>query len=188
MSSVCLAAGDKFVAVKIDENDLYTGVLKLLESIKSDWAANNIKLKTLTDGITNKLVSCQHLGKEKENDIILVRVYGNKTDLFIDRTAEIRNIKTLNVLGLAPQLYGIFENGLAYQYYPGNTLDVDTVIDDQIWPLVAKQLARMHKVSLGNEIPKEPFVWDKIEQFLSLIPQPFSTEAKQTRKCNLQQR
>lgn len=184
MSSVCLAAGDKFVAVKIDENDLYTGVLKLLESIKSDWAANNIKLKTLTDGITNKLVSCQHLGKEKENDIILVRVYGNKTDLFIDRTAEIRNIKTLNVLGLAPQLYGIFENGLAYQYYPGNTLDVDTVIDDQIWPLVAKQLARMHKVSLRNEIPKEPFVWDKIEQFLSLIPQPFSTEAKQTRFAN----
>lgn len=63
-----------------------------------------------------------------------------------------RNIKTLNVLGLAPQVYGIFENGLAYQYYPGVTLNVESVTNDNIWPLVATQMAKMHKVQLGKEV------------------------------------
>lgn len=45
MSSVCLAAGDVYVPVKIEENDLYTGVLKLLEVIKPNWTPNNITFK-----------------------------------------------------------------------------------------------------------------------------------------------
>lgn len=45
MASICLAAGDKYVQVKIDENDLYTGVLKLLKSIRPNWTQENIKLK-----------------------------------------------------------------------------------------------------------------------------------------------
>lgn len=45
--------------------------------------------KLLTDGITNKLVGCNLLGAD-ERDTVLVRVYGNKTDLLIDRTAETR--------------------------------------------------------------------------------------------------
>lgn len=66
------------------------------------------------------------------------------------------------MLGLAPQIYGIFENGLAYQYYPGNTLDVNTVRDEKIWPLVAKQLAMMHKVQLGKEVCIHLFYLDYI--------------------------
>lgn len=49
-------------------------------------------------------------------------------------------------------MYGIFENGLAYQYYPGVTLNVDTVLDEKVWPLVAKNMAKMHKVDLGKEV------------------------------------
>lgn len=184
MSSACPVSGDIFVPIKIDENDIYAGVTKLLKNIRPKWNKENIKLKTLTDGITNKLVSCQYLEGNEKHDIVLVRVYGNKTDLFIDRTAEIRNIKTLNVLGLAPQVYGVFENGLAYQYYPGITLDVESVTNNNIWPLVATQMAKMHRVELGKDVPKEPFVWDKIEQFLSLLPDPYSSEDKQARFAN----
>lgn len=152
MSSACPVSGDIFVPIKIDENDIYAGVTKLLKNIRPKWNKENIKLKTLTDGITNKLVSCQYLEGNEKHDIVLVRVYGNKTDLFIDRTAEIRNIKTLNVLGLAPQVYGVFENGLAYQYYPGITLDVESVTNNNIWPLVATQMAKMHRVELGKDV------------------------------------
>ncbi|KOB75530.1 Choline/ethanolamine kinase [Operophtera brumata] len=168
MSKNCLLAGDIYVPVKIEENDLYTGIKKLLQVIRPSWPSENIKFKLFTDGITNKLVACQH---STEDEIVLVRIYGNKTDLLIDRNAEIRNIKTLNVLGLAPQVYGIFENGLAYQYYPGVTLNVDTVLDEKVWPLVAKNMAKMHKVDLGKE-------------FLCLLPEPFNTEAKETRFVN----
>ncbi|XP_063379777.1 ethanolamine kinase [Cydia fagiglandana] len=188
MSTVCLPAGDIFVPVQIEENDIYTGIFKLLEVIRPEWSKEHVKFKLYTDGITNKLVACQYQSQAQFNDnissgnnVVLVRIYGNKTDLIIDRTAELRNIKKLNVLGLAPKIYGIFENGLAYQYYPGITLNVDTVLDSKVWPLVAKQMAKMHKVQLGPEVTKKPMVWDKIDQFLNLLPEPFTDETKQKR-------
>jgi ethanolamine kinase len=46
-----------------------------------------------TDGITNKLIGCFH--EESPQDVVLVRVYGHKTDLLIDRNAETRNIQVL---------------------------------------------------------------------------------------------
>lgn len=53
---------------------------------------------------------------------------------------------------MAPNIYGVFENGLAYQYYPGVTLNIETVLDFKIWPLVARQMAKMHKVELSKEV------------------------------------
>ncbi|XP_053599660.1 ethanolamine kinase isoform X2 [Plodia interpunctella] len=138
-----------------------------------------------TDGITNKLVACRLCTNvDENNNVVLVRIYGNKTDLLIDRAAEIRNIKALHALGLAPEIYGIFENGLAYQYYPGVCLNTESVYDDKIWPLVAKQMAKMHKVKLGQEVNQEPVLWEKTEQFLSLIPERFTDENKQKRFVN----
>lgn len=47
--------------------------------------------QTFTDGITNKLVACQFGEDSSHGDnVVLVRIYGNKTDLLIDRNAEIR--------------------------------------------------------------------------------------------------
>ncbi|XP_063823448.1 ethanolamine kinase [Ostrinia nubilalis] len=184
MSSVCLPAGDVFVPIKIEENNLHMGISKLLEVIRPNWPANDIKFKLFTDGITNKLVACQLNTDHNNENIVLVRIYGNKTDLLIDRNAELRNIKTLNKLGLAPQVYGMFENGLAYQYYPGETLTVESVLNPKIWPLVATQMAKMHKVKLAEEIKEEPMVWDKIEQFLMLLPEPFTDPKKHKRFVN----
>jgi hypothetical protein len=49
--------------------------------------------QVFTDGITNKLLGCFHEGSPE--DVVLVRVYGHKTDLLIDRNAETRNIQVL---------------------------------------------------------------------------------------------
>jgi hypothetical protein len=46
-----------------------------------------------TDGITNKLLGCFY--EESPEDVVLIRVYGHKTDLLIDRNAETRNIQVL---------------------------------------------------------------------------------------------
>lgn len=58
----------------------------------------------------------------------------------------------LNKAGLAPKIYGVFKNGLSYEYYPGVTLDTDTVADTKISSLVARHMAKMHKVQLGEEV------------------------------------
>lgn len=53
------------------------------------------KFQVFSNGISNKLVGIYF--NNKYNEMVLVRVYGNKTDLLIDREAEIKNIKVLNI-------------------------------------------------------------------------------------------
>lgn len=116
-------------------------------------------------------------------DVVLVRVYGNNTDLLIDRKAETRNFKLLNSFGYAPKLYATFDNGLVYEYVPGNTLTTASVIDPQIWPLVARQMARMHRINLDlvQTESKAPILENKAKQFLGIVPAIFTDPKKHKR-------
>ena len=83
-----------------------------------------------TAGITNKLVGC-YIGTKKD-EVILVRVYGQSTDLIIDRDAERQNMQILHRAGCAPPLYCTFNNGLCYGFVHGVCLDVDLVRDEVV--------------------------------------------------------
>lgn len=145
-----------------------------------------------TDGITNKLVGCFHSDTKSsssdvqetttditkisaaQDDVVLVRVYGNKTDLLIDRKAETRNIQMLHSHGFAPCLYAVFRNGLAYEYAPGVTLTSETVAEPQIWSLIARHMAEMHKIQLDIGSDDQPMLWGKVQQFLDILPESYS--------------
>lgn len=50
--------------------------------------------QSFTNGISNKLVGVWY--PEHYNEMVLVRVYGYKTDLLVDRKNEIKNIQVNN--------------------------------------------------------------------------------------------
>jgi ethanolamine kinase len=139
--------------------------------------------QVFTDGITNKLIGCFYLDPEKSiNENLLVRIYGNKSELMIDRLAEKRNMAMLFNAGLAPQLYATFNNGLVYEYVPGVTINSKTVHDSKIWTLVAKKMAKMHKLPLSpEEANSEPMIKTSCLKFLDLIPDVFTDPVKQER-------
>lgn len=91
-------------------------------------------LQLFTDGITNKLVACYT--DEDMADAVLVRVYGRKTELFVDRETELRNFQVLHAHGCAPDLYCAFQNGLCYEFLPGIALGPDHVRDPCIFRCV----------------------------------------------------
>lgn len=45
MSLFCIAAGDKFVPVTIEENDLFGGITKVLKVLRPTWPLDNVKFK-----------------------------------------------------------------------------------------------------------------------------------------------
>lgn len=59
--------------------------------------------------------------------MVLIRIYGANTDLIIDRDTEKNNIIFLSEHGLCPPLYAEFNNGVAYGFSPGQTLDPESV-------------------------------------------------------------
>jgi ethanolamine kinase len=138
-------------------------------------------IQLFTDGITNKLVGCFYNDLDNNTaDVILVRIYGNKTDLLIDRDAEKRNITVLHKHGLAPELFATFTNGLCYEYVPGYTLNPNNICEPKIWRLVATHMAKMHKLPLTPEqSTAEPMLKTKTLRFLDLIPQQFADRVKQ---------
>lgn len=132
-----------------------------------------------------KNTNTQNGSTDYTNSVVLVRVYGNKTDLLIDRKAETRNIKLLHSYGFAPSLFATFKNGLAYEYVPGVTLTPESVLRPEIWRLVARRMAEMHKVSQENglTIPsaRESMLWKKMQSFFDLVPERFSDADKHSR-------
>ena len=100
------------------EESLKNGASKIVSLIKPSWKTEDFRFKIFTDGISNKLIGVyvENVGKA---EMVLVRVYGAKTELIIDRNAEIRNMTVLNEVGCGCELYAQFGNGLAYEFLPG---------------------------------------------------------------------
>uniref|UniRef100_A0A8D8RYV4 Ethanolamine kinase n=1 Tax=Cacopsylla melanoneura TaxID=428564 RepID=A0A8D8RYV4_9HEMI len=69
--------------------------------------------------------------------------------------------------GLAHRLYAEFDNGLVYDYVRGVTTNPDTIRLPHIYPLVARTMARLHKVHSNMKHPK---LWNLGKLMLSLIP------------------
>ena len=59
------------------------------------------------------------------DDVILVRIYGNSTDLFIDREREMKAMVILHSIGCAAPIFCKFENGIAYGFVSGVMVNVD---------------------------------------------------------------
>lgn len=78
-----------------------------------------------TDGITNKLLGC-YVGGVMQ-DVVLVRIYGNKTELFVDRENEVKSFRTLHAHRCAPRLYCTFNNGLCYEFLQGQALEPEHI-------------------------------------------------------------
>ncbi len=85
-----------------------------------------------TEGITNFLVGCRLKSDESYADSVLMRIYGAKTDLIIDREREMLAMYVLNKANCAKPLLAKFQNGICYGFMPGSCLDADTVRDETI--------------------------------------------------------
>ncbi|XP_078046171.1 ethanolamine kinase 1 [Augochlora pura] len=166
--------------ITIDENEIVDGAIEIIKKIRPTWHLDKLQFKIFNDGITNKLIGVWY--SEHYNEMVLVRVYGHKTELLINRKDETRNIRILNKAGFTHSIYATFNNGLAYQFIEGVTLTTETVRKPDVYILIAKRMAQMHKLKPdSDEIPKEACIWSKLEKFMDIMPKQFSDDAKQTR-------
>ena len=179
--------------VKITDKNIETTVQLLISHLKKSWNINKLNKKVYDSGITNKLfgyyvnydgttVSPQ-FSEYGRSEIVLVRIYGNKTDLVIDRAQELRNFEELSKSGMAPNLYCTFSNGYCYKYLEGRALNPQDFNDKNILSLCARQIATMHCLQLSETYLKhhkqESLIFKTINRYISLIPQKYNSEEMQ---------
>nr|XP_004664481.1 ethanolamine kinase 1 [Jaculus jaculus] len=157
-----------------EEQRCRDGALSLLQHLRPHWDPQEVTLQLFTDGITNKLIAC-HVGESME-DVVLVRIYGNKTELLVDRDEEVKSFRVLQAHGCAPQLYCTFNNGLCYEFIQGEALDPQHVCQPAIFRLIARQLAKIHAIHAHNGWIPRSNLWLKMGKYFSLIPTGFADE------------
>ncbi|XP_075159359.1 ethanolamine kinase 1 [Haematobia irritans] len=161
-------------------------IQRLNGEIRTDDDNNDSGNLSDDDIDTRPQTNTNGIEEKRASDVILVRVYGNKTDLLIDRKAETRNILLLHTYGFAPTLYATFKNGLVYDFVPGVTLNTDSVHHPDVWSLVAQRMADMHRLvkpdwNRNAESKPVPMLWKKTQSFFDLVPERFSDANKHKR-------
>jgi len=161
--------------------DFRNEAFEIVSLLRPEWGSKlNFLCKQFTDGLTNKLIGVYV--KDLPKNMMLIRVYGLNSDLMIDRQKEIRNMKILHKNGCGAQLYAIFKNGIAYEYQSGSTLTVQSICDPEVFPALAKAIAKMHSVkedldkNSSASIEKKPCLWDLLRKFQILVPDGFPND------------
>ncbi|XP_070569904.1 ethanolamine kinase 1-like [Ptychodera flava] len=165
-------AGVKRINVTVDENNPEPGALDLMKTVRPEWKAKNIQFKVFTAGISNKLYGCYL--PENTRDMVLIRIYGHKSELTVDRAKEIETFQVLFKAKCGPELYCCFNNGICYQYIPGVTIDSDMVKSKKVYPLIANKMAKLHtlKPEDGRQILNAG-LFPTMKKYYQMIPREF---------------
>jgi len=141
----------RYVPLSYSSDDSDGSALRIVLAIRPEWtdATSKIEFVRFTDGITNTLLKAVNkrpgLSKEEvDKEAILLRAYGNGTDLIIDRHRETQNHELLGKFGLAPELLARFENGMLYRFIRGTVTHPEDLRKPAIYKAVARRLAEWH--------------------------------------------
>ncbi|XP_077994301.1 ethanolamine kinase 1-like [Glandiceps talaboti] len=172
--------GTRTVDISVDNDNPKVGALAIMKYVRPDWKTDSIQFKVFTEGLSNKIYGC-HLPADERN-MVLLRVYGEGSELTIDKAKEIETFQVLFKAKCGAELYCIFNNGLCYQFMPGNILDSDSVRADFIFPLIAHKMAKMHLIKSidGKPIP-EPSLFPTLRGWLEKIPKKLDDAEKNAR-------
>ncbi|RYP61595.1 hypothetical protein DL771_010076 [Monosporascus sp. 5C6A] len=206
----------RFIPLSYDSNDP-NSARKLVLALRPEWASPDSKVEFVrfTDGITNTLLKAvnkkEGLSEEEiDNEAILLRAYGNGTDVIIDRQRETQNHELLEKFGLAPELFARFDNGMMYRYIRGRPTSPADLRIPSIYLAISRRLAQWHatvpcihesypqkngldgltngshEVAVDLVAPGKPppNVWTVMQKWILALPT--KTEAQRTRQAALQ--
>ena len=174
-----------------------TSALDLILTLLPEWGQSDGKIDFihLKDGITNTLIKTVKkrpgaTEEQRDREAVLLRAYGNGTEVLIDRERESKSHTVLAQHGLAPPLLARFQNGLIYEFIRGQVCSSADLSKEPVWRGVARRLAQWHallpidadgkraiisddvKVSLAPTHPTSPGAPDKINAITSGKPTP----------------
>jgi len=143
----------RYIPLLYTSSESNESALRLVLAVRPEWAdaGSKVEFVRFTDGITNTLLKAVNkkpgLSKDDvDREAILLRAYGNGTDLIIDRLRETQNHELLMKHGLAPELLARFENGMMYRFIQGSVTQPGDLRKPAIFTAVARRLAQWHAV------------------------------------------
>ncbi|KAJ0416059.1 kinase-like domain-containing protein [Aspergillus carlsbadensis] len=152
-SAEVLAPTPRYIAKSYNHADSQASALRLVLTLNPHWEGgdNKIEFVRFTDGITNTLFKAINrkpglTEEEIDKDAVLMRAYGNHTEILIDRERETNSHALLARYGLAPPLLARFKNGLLYRFIRGRPATHQDLVTEGVWRGVAGRLGEWHAI------------------------------------------
>ena len=107
-----------------------------------EWKGSAIKIKTLSGGITNKLYWVH-----SEKGDVTVRIYGDKTENFINRDIEAEIMKRVTNIGISPRLvkYMPERRVTIVEFIPGYVLKNSDFLKEELYEKIVRPIIKLHK-------------------------------------------
>lgn len=107
-----------------------------------EWKNSVIKTIILSGGITNKLYRV----RSKKGDVT-VRIYGDKTEIFINRDVEAETIKRIAKVGISPRLvkYIPGRRVTIVEFIPGYVLKNCDFLKEELHEKIVRPIRKIHK-------------------------------------------
>uniref|UniRef100_K3WVX8 ethanolamine kinase n=1 Tax=Globisporangium ultimum (strain ATCC 200006 / CBS 805.95 / DAOM BR144) TaxID=431595 RepID=K3WVX8_GLOUD len=150
-----------------EDADEFDDVKIVVKAICPEWKNaqdGDITVKIISGGITNRLYRLIW-----QDYSVLVRLYGDNTEAFIDRAVENRLFALLSEQGFAPTYHGRFTNGRIEGWMEARPLEPEEM--GQTSPvdflsMIGKELGTMHAMDIAGD--RSPVLWEKVERFEKL--------------------
>ncbi|PHH71345.1 hypothetical protein CDD80_5348 [Ophiocordyceps camponoti-rufipedis] len=153
--AAAVANGDdgriRFIPLTYDQANSRQSALRLILTLLPQWAPDeaHIVFVRFTDGITNTLLKAENRRPglsqtDIDRESVLLRAYGNGTDVLIDREREAANHELLMKYDLAPELLARFANGMLYRFISGDVAQPNDLVNPEVMAAVARRLAQWH--------------------------------------------
>ena len=150
----------------------------LLPIVRPNWNPNQLDRVVFTGGVSNFLAGIYEEDKKKE-DIVLIRIDRQGTEMFSNRDLETIIMLTLNEAGLLPPLYCRLKNAICYGFAKGRNLTVEEMRDKAMMKRTTRALAKLHAVKTPTPFEgQKPQLWAGCDKWLGLLPSEYSEPKK----------
>mmetsp|Transcript_7572 Transcript_7572/g.18796 ORF Transcript_7572/g.18796 Transcript_7572/m.18796 type:complete len:369 (-) Transcript_7572:136-1242(-) len=159
-------AQDPVVISLEDEAAGNEAILALCRRVLPGWEqldASQLKLTKISGGISNLLVKVTPPSPLRP---VAVKVFGAKTELLIDRAAELQLLLHLNKDGFGAQVLAVFGNGRVEDFMTALTLTPTDMCDPHYVPRIARKLRQLHQVDVSHL--GKPQLFETIEGWLAM--------------------
>jgi thiamine kinase-like enzyme len=125
----------------------------------------NFQIQRISGGLTNALYLIRSTAFS-----FIIRIFGNGTELYIDRSVENLVFATFSEAKFGPKLYGLLSNGRLEEYFEGmRPLEPSEMSLPEIYPFVASTVYQLHQFTIETlRLSDSEWLWSKINSLLEI--------------------
>lgn len=131
-------------------------ILSVCKQADAAWESVHLKdckVEKITGGITNVLYKLVPPADSKALKPLAVKVFGDKTEMYVDRDKEAQVLVDLNRTGFGPKVLAVFGNGRVEVFLNCKTLEAQDMVDPRYMYRIAQKLRLLHdsKVKVAGD-------------------------------------